>query len=72
MLTALPAVAAYAGDVKNCWILQAHCGMLCAYQEEGGKIMRCQRKQDMRRGSTGGRLPFGELAFSIQMTLAAK
>ena len=69
MLTALPAVAAYAGDVKNCWILQARCGMLCAYQaKEGERAMNYQRRQDMCRDPVEGRLPFWESAF----TLAAK
>ncbi len=34
--------------------------------------MNYQRRQDMCRDPIEGRLPFGELAFSIQMTLVAK
>ena len=34
--------------------------------------MNHQRKQSMRKNPVEGRLPFGELAFSIQMILAVK
>ena len=72
MLTAMPAVAAYAGDVKKLLDITGAVWYVVCLPRGRGKNMRCQRKQDMRRGSTGGRLPFEELAFSIQMTLAAK
>ena len=49
MLTALPAVAAYAGDVKNCWILQVYCGMLCAYQEKGEKYEMSEKTGHAQR-----------------------
>ncbi len=58
---------------KKCWILRAHCGMLCAYQKKGReRTMNHQRKQSMHRDSVEGRLPLWKPAFSIRMTLAAK
>ncbi len=32
---AKPKSGGHPADVKNCWILRAHCGMLCAYQKKG-------------------------------------
>ena len=45
-------------------------GEMCIRDRE--RAMNHQRKQSMRKNPVEGRLPFGELAFSIQMILAAK
>ncbi|EHM39331.1 hypothetical protein HMPREF0372_03787 [Flavonifractor plautii ATCC 29863] len=59
--------------MKNCWILRAHCGILCAYQKKGReRTMNYQREQSMHRDPVEGRLPLWKPAFSIRMTLAAK